>query len=394
MAQSNRALATARRFSAGALIALTALAGTVPAAPPASAHAVSGVGATNWQTFLSSVEPKLPGVEFKPVENGSQLELINHGAEITVFGYEGEPYLRVGPAGVFINLKSPATYLNCSRKGCAVPAGITASDRPEWQKLSSLHAVVWHDHRTHWMGAQLPPFVAAHPGQRHIEAHWTVTMARGSTPITARGYYEWFPGPGAFPWVLLSIVLLAAGLMVALTRSWRWLAGLVAVVAAVDFGHALVVAWFWAGSGLYKVFQLVEGSSYEIPGWILAALAAAMLWRRRQLGLKFAVVVGASAALFTGCFDFTVFNRSHAPFDGPILLDRIFVAVCLGLGICVAVGAVCLLRRPADEFDTDPPPPDEVGLGGELGELDLEPDNAASRSRPPAAGVITFTLSR
>jgi hypothetical protein len=154
------------------------------------------------------------------------------------------------------------------------------------------------------------------------------------------------------------------------------------VVAAVDFGHALFVAWFWAGSGLYKTFQLVEGSSYELPGWILAALAAAMIWRHRQLGLKFAVLVGASAALFTGCFDFTVFNRSQAPFDGPILLDRIFDAICLGLGICVAVGAICLLRRPADQFDTDPPPTVDEWI-----ELHRSGEPASDGSRPPLPGL-------
>ncbi|MGH9124890.1 MAG: hypothetical protein ACRDZ8_09220 [Acidimicrobiales bacterium] len=360
----------ARRISGAAVIFLTVLAGMVLSAPPASAHAVSGVGATNWQTFLTSVEPRLPGVELKSVENGSQIELINHGPEITVFGYEGEPYLRVGLGGVFINLNSPATYLNCSRKGCAVPAGVSASDRPQWQKLSSLDTVVWHDHRTHWMGNQPPPFVAAHPGQRHIESYWTVTMARGSTRIIAKGYYEWFPGPGAFPWVLITIVVLAAGLVMALTRSLRWLAALVGLVAAVDFGHALVVAWFWTGSGLYKGFQLMEGSSYEIPGWILAGAAVVMLCRRRELGLKFAAVVGASAALFTGCFDFTVFDRSHAPFDGPILFDRICVALCLGLGLCVLLGAIARLRRRYDDIEVSPPGTDALDLDSGVDEFD------------------------
>ena len=344
------------RLVAAMVIAATALAGLVVDASPASAHAVSGVGATNWQTFMTSIEPQLPGVELKVVENGSQLELVNHGPEITLFGYEREPYLRVGPHGVFVNLASPATYLNCSRKGCAVPAGVSASDPPKWQKLSSLDTVVWHDHRTHWMGSQLPPFVAAHPGQRHIEAHWTVTMARGPTLITATGYYEWFPGPGAFPWVVVSLGLLAGGLVVALTRSWRWLAALVGLVAAVDFGHAVVVAWFWAGSGIYKVFQLFEGSSYEIPGWILAVFAVRLLWQHRHLGLKFAVVVGASAAVFTGGFDVAVLDRPFAPFDGGIVADRAAVATCLGLGLAVAVGAVVLLRRGGEM-----PPEDEDG---------------------------------
>jgi len=340
-----------RSLTASAVIALACLIGMVGMAPPASAHSVSGVGATNWKTVLTKVAPVVPGVTIKVVEDGSRLELINHGPEILVYGYEGEPYLRVGPLGVFINTLSPAAYLNCSRKGCPVPSFANATAKPKWEKISSGQMILWHDHRTHWMGSALPPDVVSAPGARHVQAHWTVSMAQGSTVISASGYYVWQPGPSFIPWLPLLLGLCALGLVLALTRSFRWLAVATGVVAAVDLGHAIVISWFWAGNWVYKVSELFEGSSYQIPGWVLGFLAVRLLWKHRAMGAKFAAVAGASAVLFTGAFDFTVLDRSQAPFDGSILVDRICVSICLGLGLGVLLGAVWLLRadRPGAE---------------------------------------------
>ena len=157
-------------------------------ASPASAHSVSGVGATNWKSVLTSVTPQLPGLTVKLVEDGSRIELTNRGAEIVVQGYEGEPYLRIGPSGVFENLQSPATYLNCSRTGCAFPAGLNKDGPPEWKKISSGQTARWHDHRAHYMGTQLPPDVARAPNQVHQEATWEILMTQGiDGTFTANG---------------------------------------------------------------------------------------------------------------------------------------------------------------------------------------------------------------
>ncbi len=195
-----------------AALALAVIAGSLLLlASPASAHSVSGVGATNWKSVLTSVTPQLPGLTVKLVEDGSRIELTNRGAEIVVQGYEGEPYLRIGPSGVFENLQSPATYLNCSRTGCAFPAGLNKDGPPEWKKISSGQTARWHDHRAHYMGTQLPPDVARAPNQVHQEATWNVTMFQGPTQITVTGHYTWIPGTSPIPWLLLALALAAVG---------------------------------------------------------------------------------------------------------------------------------------------------------------------------------------
>jgi hypothetical protein len=96
------------------------LAAVAPAAP-ASAHTVGGASPTNLRSEITRVTPPLHGVEVNVVEAGNRLELVNtSAADVVVAVYQGEPYLRVGPSGVFENVHSPATYLNRTRKGGTV----------------------------------------------------------------------------------------------------------------------------------------------------------------------------------------------------------------------------------------------------------------------------------
>jgi hypothetical protein len=328
-------------------------------APPASAHSVSGVGATNWKSVVTSVSPQLPGLTVKLVEDGSRLEVTNHGPEIVVQGYEGEPYLRVGPQGVFENLQSPATYLNCTRAGCAFPAGLNKDAPPQWKKISSGQTARWHDHRAHYMGTQLPPDVAQSPDKVHQEATWTVTMTQGATPIAVTGHYTWVPGASPLPWLLLALGLAGIGAGLGVLGAWgKPLAAAVVVLTLVDIYHAIGIAWFWSGGFSYRLEKFFSGSFYSIVGWVLGFVAAWLLLRRRVDGLYAAVFAGGSAALFTGLLDFTVLSRSQAPFVNSITVDRVTVAISLGLGIGVAIGALIGIRasRPlldADDYDDD-----------------------------------------
>ena len=60
---------------------------------------------------------------------GGQLELTNRsGQEVLVRGYRLEPYLRVGPDGVFENQRAPSAYTNrFSTAPASIPARLSAS---------------------------------------------------------------------------------------------------------------------------------------------------------------------------------------------------------------------------------------------------------------------------
>jgi hypothetical protein len=355
-----------RALRAAAGFALVSLLWLVALASPAAAHSVSGVGATNWKTTLRSVAPPRPGLVVKVVENGSRIEVTNRGPEILVLGYQGEPYLRVGPTGVWGNVVSPSTYLNCSRAGCPAPPEADAGAAPQWQQLSTGQTVRWHDHRIHWMGTQLPPEVARAPGTAHLQARWTITMRQDTTPIEATGDYRWIPGHSPLPWLALAMALAAAAIVLGRRGAWRALAVVAGLVTVNDLGHAGAIAWFWSGDTGYRLSQLIDGNSYSIAGWVLGLAAVRLLWRQRFDGLYAAVVAGASAALFTGWLDFKVLSASQAPFNGALIVDRISVAVSLGGGLGLTVAAVIGIRAcrasrdHADEADQSAPDDDLV----------------------------------
>ena len=111
-----------------AAVAVGAIVLVGPAATPASAHTISGPRPTNYRSRVVAIAPAVPGISARIVDLGSRFELTNRSpTEVTVLGYEDEPYLRIGPSGVFENLHSQSTYINRTRARSTVPAGIDVS---------------------------------------------------------------------------------------------------------------------------------------------------------------------------------------------------------------------------------------------------------------------------
>src|SRR6202040_626611 len=140
--------------------------------------------------------------------------------DIVVLGYDAEPYLRVGPRGLYENVRSPAVYLNRTRAGTttvpAIARGTGASTPPRWRRVSGSHTAIWHDHRIHWMGTSLPPAVRNDPGAVHIiDPQWTVVFRDATRTVVVHGSLLWIPGPSAWPWAALIAALLAVGFFVA-----------------------------------------------------------------------------------------------------------------------------------------------------------------------------------
>ena len=138
---------TVRRLLAA--IAVTAVA-VIGGASPAAAHGGSGPGPTNYETRVHEVSPSTPGLHVRAIDLGERLELRNQtGETVIVLGYDDEPYLRVGPDGVFENVRSPAVYLNDEPDltDARVPDSADADATPDWRLVGSGTTARWHDHR-------------------------------------------------------------------------------------------------------------------------------------------------------------------------------------------------------------------------------------------------------
>jgi hypothetical protein len=290
----------------------------------------------------------VPGLSVKAVDLGSELELRNEsGADVGVPGYQREPYLRVGPRGVFENRRSPAVYLNRTRDGkTRVPSVADPAAPPDWHKIGSGVTVRWHDHRAHWMGTSDPPQVARDPGSRHVIDRWSVGLQRGSQGITVTGDLLWVPGPSPWGWVLGALG--AAVFLVALSRTRRWSSVIAAGLAVVVVSETAHVIGQWTATAASFGSKL-SASIYSIGGVALALIALVWIVARPPSNAIPAVLfAGLVVAAAGGLADLTALTRSQLPTDLPFGIARLQVAIALGLGAGLAGAAALRLRPPAE----------------------------------------------
>jgi hypothetical protein len=340
------------RFVRGVVIAATgAIAVVVVAAQPAAAHDVPGIKPSNFETTVRGTTPRVPGLIVRPIDLGNELELRNDtGADVVVLGYQGEPYLRVGPRGVFENRRSPATYLNRTRDGkTRVPGDADPAAAPEWNRLASGPVVRWHDHRAHWMGTDDPPEVARAPDQRHVVDHWSLQLRRGTQDVTVVGDLLWLPGPSPWGWVLGALAIALALVALSRTPIWRWvLAGALGIVVVSETAH--VVGTWNATSAAFAT--KIGASVYSIGGIALAVVALVWLVVRPPYNAIPAVLfAGLIVAFAGGLADLTTLTHSQLPTDVPTDVARLEVALALGLGVGLAASAALRLRPPASSDD-------------------------------------------
>jgi hypothetical protein len=343
-----------RRF---AVVSASALAVLVLAAQPASAHEVPGTEASNFETIVDRMTPRIRGLTVRSVDLGNELELGNEtGAEVVVLGYQGEPYLRIGRGGVFENRRSPATYLNRTRDGkTRVPSSADPAAAPEWRKVESGTTARWHDHRAHWMGSDDPRAVARDPGQRHLIDRWEVPLRRGAQEVTVTGDLVWVPGPSPWGWVLGALAGAVAVVALSRTPVWRWvLAGALAVVVISETAHVLST---WSATTASFATKFGAGV-YSMGGIALAVVALVWIVVRPPFHAIPAVLfAGLVVAVAGGLADLTTLTRSQLPTDSPVVLARLEVSLALGLGAGLAVAAALRLRPPPAPAAADDEPP-------------------------------------
>ena len=197
------------------LLVLAALAAAI-LAPGAEAH--FGTAKLGYRSTITNVDPKMPGLRFKILYGDDQVWLDNRsGKTVVIKGYSGEPYLRFGPGGIFVNIKSPASFLNQDRYGnVKVPKSATAKATPEWEKLAGGDVWAWHDHRIHYMNPIPPPQIKAEPRKPHHVFDWKVPATDGGKKFFIAGSLDYKPPPKKdFPYglVISLAALVGAGMI-------------------------------------------------------------------------------------------------------------------------------------------------------------------------------------
>jgi len=340
-----------------ALLTLVAVLTMLPAAP-ALAHGGGGVtDASNFASTIGGVVTldenrqatgpgEAPGVSWRVLANDALLEVTNtSGTELLVSGYENEPYLRMGPDGVWENRNSPATYLNNDRFGqTPVPERADAQAEPDWIRRGDGPTYRWHDHRIHWMATTMPPQVKVDPNVANVVLDWTVPFTIDGERLGLQGQLNWVPGPSAWPWLLAGLALVAPPVLLALRRppgaprrrALRQVGVLLlTVVAGIDLVHAV--------DDLVAVpATLTENLSAGSISAAILAIAALGIWKGREgrAGAATALSIGAAVLVAgVGLTHLPSLTSSQVATLLPVSFTRAVVALNLALIMPMAIVA-------------------------------------------------------
>jgi hypothetical protein len=182
--------------------------------PAAAAH--GGGAAKGYASTITAVTPSSSALHLTVLDADDRLQLrVDGDHTVLIAGYEGEPYLRFSPEGVYRNMRSPATYLNDDRYGnVTLPAAADPEAPPDWVQVApGGRAYDWHDHRIHWMSPTYPSKIEADKSRPQHIFDWTVSAQLDGRPLLIAGTLDYRPPPGqTFPLILIiPIAVIALG---------------------------------------------------------------------------------------------------------------------------------------------------------------------------------------
>lgn len=204
-----------RRARAVVAVLVVLLAGG-PAASAASAHGAPAGDAPHYRSRVTSVTPDVPGLTVELARDGSWVRVRNTtDVELVVLGYDGEPYLRLGPDGAAENVASVTSRVNGAFGSGLVTQEAPAAQAPaapRWEPRGLEPVMTWHDARTQYAGSARPPAVAQAPERAHHLTDWTLRGRYGDRPFVVTGTLDWTGRRGAFGTWTGRLLWLAGGL--------------------------------------------------------------------------------------------------------------------------------------------------------------------------------------
>lgn len=269
----------------------------------ASAHLRTGTVAVSYRAAVTSGQS--PAFHIGVYASDLALHLtVARGHTVVVYGYLGEPFLRVGTHGDVVEDHSPT----------AAAAGIVGKSNAD------ARAVTWHDSRV----KGLPPHAST--------ARWSIPISVDGHRALIAGVVQRLPAPQPWPWIALLAVFLA---LVAVAGLRCLLARAAVVLATVAMAATVLTA---AGFAL---------DAYASPGTWIAGLDEAAFAAAAAAGLAWAPPIGrAAAAGGAGLLGVAVGLSKGALFLHPIVLSvfpgtfaRLLAAVSIAAGLAAAIAA-------------------------------------------------------
>ncbi len=180
--------------------------------------------------LLSSPRP-LPGVTVSVLPGRYPGLLLQSAAkrELTVEGRAGEPFARIGPGGVEVNLRSPTHADDQKARGERTRVAVDADGAPLWRRVATAPSYAWLESRVRYAPEQPPEDVLRRERPVRL-AGWAIPIASGGRRVELRGATNWLPtGPSGVPERSAArdgagapLWLAGALLVIALTAAGAW----------------------------------------------------------------------------------------------------------------------------------------------------------------------------
>ena len=296
-------------------------------------------GPTDYRSEVISISPANDAIAVS-IEGGDAFVriVVASGHEVTVLGYDGEPYLRISADGtVEENRRSMATYYNAERFGSdEIPDIVDNNAAPEWAEIGSGGSWAWHDHRAHWMGSEPP--IGLDAGESLPSQNVPLVVDGERVEVEVRTTLQ----PSPSPWPAIFGVLI--GLQIVLL-------GALAGPATVTLS-SLLLASAATVVGVVQFRSLPSETGPLMSWWLLPTVALVCTiftiltygrWAMLQSAL--ALLAGAQLALWAFTRRSTL-TSAVLPTDLPFWLDRLVTGAALTGGLAIVVVSGLILFRP------------------------------------------------
>lgn len=189
-------------------------------APPAFGH----TGEPDLvKPILERVEPEVAGLQVRVAYSANYQFVVNNptATELVILADTGEPFLRIGPNGVFGNLRSKSWYDANAPEGLLrfPPEAKEGVDVPsDWKLIARQPSYGWFDHRLHPVERYVAPEVKRSRTPVTL-GHWKVPIRYGDKKGEIGGRFEFQPVFGSYRSVLVSPEAPAEGVKVQVAPS-------------------------------------------------------------------------------------------------------------------------------------------------------------------------------
>ena len=286
-----------------ALVAVVVLALAAPAT--ASAHLRTSRSAVDFRaTVLPSGAPVRARVYRADLALG--LTLVGHH-RVLVLGYLDEPFIRLDPGGVFVNVASPTAA------GTKLASPHPRSNRPLWHQDWTRPIAVWHDARVR-------------AGEK--SGRWRIPLLVDGRRTFLAGTVERVDAPAWWPWLAIGAAF-AAVMTLGLRRR---------KLAAASLGALAGAATLLSAAGFVLASTATQGAWIEGANEAAFALVGALVLLRGSSDVK-ALAGGflGLLALAAGLTKLPVLLHGIVLSALPGEVARVAVVVAIAAGAAAAV---------------------------------------------------------